>query len=93
MDETLILQELESLAEDLAIEMRYDDFEGRGGLCRYDGRICLILNHQLSVDERIDLISSSLSRFSLEEVFIRPQVRKLLEKRASPPSTECHITS
>ena len=83
MDGSIILQELESLAEDLAIEIRYDDFEGRGGLCRYGGRAYLILNRTLPVDERIDLISRALARFPLDDVFIRPQVREVLEKRVS----------
>lgn len=80
MEETIILQELESLVEDLDIEIRYDDFEGRGGLCRYGGKICLIVNRALSSSERIYLLGTALARFPLEDVFIRPQVRELLEK-------------
>ena len=83
MDEAIILQELEALAEALAVEVRYDDFDGRGGLCRYGGKTYLIINRDFSVSERIDLISNGLARFSLDDVFIRPQVRKLLEERAS----------
>ena len=83
MDEAIILQDLETLAEGLAVEVRYDDFEGRGGLCRYGGKTYLIINRAFSVSERIDLICSGLARFSLDDVFIRPQVRKLLEEHAS----------
>lgn len=79
MDEVALLQELETLAEILAIEVRYDDFEGRGGLCRYRGRTCLIVNRTLPLRERLHLISRALARLPLEGVFIRPQVRELLE--------------
>ena len=79
MDEAIVLQELEALAEDLAIEIRYDTLESRGGLCRYRDKTCLILNRSLSVPERIHLLSKELSRFPLEDVFIRPHVRELLE--------------
>ena len=78
MEETIILQELENLVEDLGIEIRYDDFEGRGGLCRYGGKICLIVNRALSSSERIHLLAAALARFPLDDVFIRPQVRELL---------------
>ena len=80
MDETIILQELENLAEELSIELRYDDFEGRGGLCRYRDRTCLIVNSTLALGERIQLIGSGLGPLPLDDVFIRPQVRELLEK-------------
>ena len=80
MDDSIILQDLESLAADLAIEIRYDSLEGRGGLCKYGGKTCLILNRSLSVQEHIHLLSRALSRFPLDDVFLRPRVRELLEK-------------
>jgi hypothetical protein len=84
MDLTTVLQELETLAESLAVEMRYDDLEeGRGGLCRYGGRTCLIVNRALPVGERVRVISNALARLPLDDVFVRPQVRELLERQAA----------
>lgn len=80
MEDSIILQDLESLATDLAIEIRYDALEGRGGLCKYGGKTYLIVNRSLSVQERIHLLSRALSRFPLDDVFLRPQVREILEK-------------
>ena len=80
MDQAIILQELEALATDLAIEIRYDELESTGGLCRFKGRTCLIVNRYLSVAERIRLFSRELSQFPLGDVFIRPQVRQVLER-------------
>ncbi|MFA6107481.1 MAG: hypothetical protein WDA75_01810 [Candidatus Latescibacterota bacterium] len=82
MDLTTVLQELETLAESLAVEMRYDDLEGRGGLCRYGGRTCLIVNRALPVGERVRVISDALARLPLEDIFVRPQVRELLERHS-----------
>ena len=80
MDQAIILQELEALATDLAIEIRYDELESTGGLCRFKGRTCLIVNRYLSVAERIRLFSRELYQFPLGDVFIRPQVRQVLER-------------
>ncbi len=88
MEETIILQELENLVEGLDIEIRYVDFEGRGGLCRYGGKSCLIVNRTLSSNERIHLLGTALARFPLDDVFIRPQVRELLEKCAEGVSVK-----
>ena len=83
MDDSILLQELETLAERLDIEVRYDDFEGRGGLCHYGGRSYLIVNHELNTGARVHLLCRALSRLPLDTVFIRPQVREQIEKHRS----------
>lgn len=92
MEEALLLQDLETLAGALNVEIRYDDLDRRGGLCRYAGKACLILQQGLSVPERIDLLARALARFPLDDVFIRPHVRELLEKQgaAEPRTTPRH---
>ncbi len=82
MNETNLLQELEALAEQLEIEVRYETFEGRGGLCRYGGKSFLIVNRELGIQERLTLFTHALSHLSLDAVFVRPQVREYLEKSA-----------
>ncbi len=80
MDATILLQELETLASGLGIEVRYDDFEGQGGLCRYGGRSYLIVNRELNTEARVHVLCRALARLSLDAVFIRPQVRERIEK-------------
>ncbi|MFH1567327.1 MAG: hypothetical protein ABIL09_04945 [Gemmatimonadota bacterium] len=83
MDQTAVLQDLEALAAALQIDVRYEDLEGRGGLCRFGGRTCLLVSRGLSVPERVDLFVGGLSSLPLDGVFIRPRVRELLERRAA----------
>ena len=84
MEETIILQDLESLAAELAIEVLYDDLEeSRGGLCRVGGKSRLYINRTLSVAERIRLLVAELSDLPHEGVFLRPRVRELLESNRS----------
>ena len=83
MNEALILQELEGLAAKLAIEVVYDgDLEdSRGGLCRFGGRSYLYVNQALTVSERVNLFLSVLAGRPLDGVFVKSQVRELLEAR------------
>ena len=83
MDDSILLQELEALAEELDIEVRYDALEGRGGLCRYGGKTYLIASDKLDVGEKVNLFCRALSRLSLDAIFIRPQVRERIEKCVS----------
>ncbi len=87
MDQVAILQELETLAADLAVEIRYEELDGRGGLCRYGDKTCIIANRALQVSERVHLLSKELSRFPLDDIFIRPRIRELLEDRVPGPAS------
>jgi hypothetical protein len=80
MNQALLLQELETLAAQLGVEVRYEELESAGGLCRYGGKYCLIASRNLSVAGRIRLLARELGRLPLEGVFLRPSVRELLEK-------------
>lgn len=81
MDDHLLLQELESLAERLSVHVRYDRMDGLGGLCRYRGELYLIINRALPTPERIRLFVRELSKFPLDDIYLRPQVRELLEQQ------------
>ena len=85
MDDALILQELESLAAELDIELRYEDLDGAaGGLCRVRGRQSLILDRSLPAGERVSSLSRALAQCPFEDLFVRPQIRALLESHRPP---------
>ena len=88
MEQATILQELETLAADLAVEIRYEALEGNGGLCRYEDKTCIIANRALAVSERVHLLSRELARFPLDDVFIRPRIRELLETSVPRPAAD-----
>ena len=79
MDDASLLQELETLAATLDVEIRYDAFEGDGGLCRILDKRYIIINRNLESSQRLQLLCRELARCSLDEVYIRPQVREILE--------------
>ncbi len=81
MDDVDMLQELESLAADLAIEIRYEHIEGMGGLCRYGGKAHLIMPVDLPRAQRINSLIDALARQPTDEIFLRPDIRNLLESR------------
>ena len=81
MDDLSILRELENLADEFDVDIRYETLDGSGGLCRVGERRCLILNRSSSLNELVRVLSLALSRFPLEDVFINPHVRELLQKQ------------
>lgn len=91
MNDARILQELEALAEQLGVEVRHESLAGpRGGLCRVGNRDLIFIDRDLSPAERVELFSQALSRLPLDNVFVAPAVRQVLDRcepRASSSSS------
>ena len=83
MKQETILQEFESLIENLSIDLRYEKCDSVGGLCRLKDRNVLIVNNKLSVDKKINLIAAELKQLNLEQIYIRPVLRQLIEGKSS----------
>ena len=86
MTDAQLLQTLEAVADDLGVEIRREDLEGsRGGLCRLRGRPCILVDRDLTLPERVDLVARSLARLPLDGVYMPPVVREYVEERTAPP--------
>jgi hypothetical protein len=79
MTNNQILQELEALAERLCIPLDYEEADIRGGLCRVAGQPRIIIGKGLSPSEKINLLCQALRQLPIENVFVLPQIRVLLE--------------
>lgn len=84
LSDEALLQELEMLSERLGIEVRYEELEGKGGLCRYGGQFHLILNQTLSCRERVEAFTRALSTFPLDDIFVLPRLRDIIKTQPTP---------
>jgi hypothetical protein len=85
MDDEVILNYLEELAEKLEILVRdeninLDDVSSSGGLCLVEGQYILILNSKTTVQEKIQVAIKALRQFDLNDVYVKPLIRELLDK-------------
>ena len=83
MDEKTILGQLESLAENLSVEIRYETMKqegtfSAGGLCRIKGNHVLIINSKVSTKEKVEALAKALCRFDLGQIYLRPGLRDFL---------------
>jgi hypothetical protein len=76
--EETILQELETLAGKLSIQVVYDQFYGTGGLCTVNKQRRIIINKDLPIEKKNELLLHELSQFNLDDVYLSPLVRQLL---------------
>ena len=84
MNEEVLLNQLEDLAEKLGILVRDENINieeslSTGGLCRIEGEYVLILNSKVTVKEKNQVMINALQQFDLSDIYIKPVIRELLE--------------
>ncbi|HYA13469.1 MAG TPA: hypothetical protein VEF33_03935 [Syntrophales bacterium] len=84
MDDHTILSQLEGLADQIGIQIRYEkiveeDLTSAGGLCRLKGECFIIVNSRAPAKDKIQALVKALKNFDLSDVYIRPALRELLE--------------
>lgn len=74
-----MLHSLEEVVVQLGIQLRYEKGDFDGGLCRVDDQRLLIANAALPTRKKIRIIARELSRLELDQVFIVPAVRRVID--------------
>ena len=85
MNEEVLLNQLEELAEKLGILVRdeninIEESSSSGGLCRIEEEYVLILNSKATVKEKNQVMINALQQFDLSDIYIKPVIRELLEE-------------
>ena len=95
MKSEILLEELENLAEKLGLELRYEKGDFQGDLCFIKEEGVIIVQKSISVDRKIAVLSKGLTRVDLGNVYILPELRKLLEpaeEQENENDEEAHIS-
>jgi hypothetical protein len=87
MNEDILIDHLEELAEGFGIQIRYEPIKQDedstnvvGGLCLLKGEYVLIINSKARVKDRINALAMAVKHFDLDQVYIRPVLRELLDR-------------
>lgn len=85
MKQSQLYQQLVELANKLGItvseqNLRVTGVNARSGLCRVKGNTIFIMDKYLPVNDKIIVLSACLRSMPLEDVYIIPAVRKLLDE-------------
>lgn len=79
MRQKQIIEEMALLAEKLGLNIKFDEFDGRGGWCRVKDSQRIIINKRLGPQEQIKILSQILAGYPLEEQSMAPKIRQLIE--------------
>ncbi len=74
-----VLNDLEVLARQLGIELRYEKGDFEGGYCVLKSQKMLVVNKRLPDARKASSLAQALAEYGIEETFIKPSVREYIE--------------
>ena len=79
MNYTPLVSELEELARQLDLTIRYEKGDFEGGYCILKDKKVLVINKRLLDSRKASALAVALSDFGIETMFIKPNLRAFIE--------------
>jgi hypothetical protein len=74
-----VIQELEQVAGQLGILIRYEKGDFEGGYCILKDEKVMVVNKRLHDIRKASVLAQALSEYGIEATFIKPNVREFIE--------------
>jgi len=74
-----LIAELEEIAAQLGLKVRYEKGNFEGGFCILKEERLLVINKKLPDPKRASTLAQALNEYGIENVFIKPAVRQYVE--------------
>jgi hypothetical protein len=77
-----MLAELEEVADRLGFKIRYEKGNFEGGYCILRESRLLVVNSRNEIERRIIIVAKSLKQIGIDDVFVKPNVREIIERES-----------
>jgi hypothetical protein len=74
-----LLAELEQLAQQLGIQLRYEKGDFEGGYCVLREKKMLVVNKRLHDARKASSLAQALAEYGIETTFIKPVLREYID--------------
>jgi hypothetical protein len=74
-----ILSELEQLASNCGISIRYEKGDFDGGYCVLKAERLIVINKRLALARRTSVLAQGLAEVGINEMYLKPAVREYIE--------------
>jgi hypothetical protein len=74
-----ILSELEQLASNCRISIRYEKGDFDGGYCVLKAERLIVINKRLALARRASVLAQGLAEVGIDEMYLKPAVREYIE--------------
>ena len=73
------LKELELVAHDLGVNIRYEKGDFDGGYCLLRDEHIIVVNKKLNANRKAAVLSQAFGELGIENVYIKPAIRLFIE--------------
>jgi hypothetical protein len=74
-----ILSELDIVASDLGVRIRFEKGDFDGGYCLLRDERIIVVNKKLNSNRKASVISQAFGELGIDNVFIKPAIRMFIE--------------
>jgi hypothetical protein len=74
-----IIKELEELARNSGIAIRYEKGDFDGGYCVLKAERMIVINRKLASPRRASVLAQGIADVGIEELYLKPAVREYIE--------------
>jgi hypothetical protein len=78
-----ILSEIEALAVEMGVHIRYEKGDFDGGYCILRDERLIVVNKKLHAVRKASVIGQGLNQLGLENVYVKPAVRMFIDDELS----------
>ncbi len=79
MTQEQLLKELESLAANCGIAVRYEKGDFEGGFCILKAERLVVINKKLAPPRKASLLAQGLAEIGIEDRYLKPAIREYIE--------------
>ncbi|MDP2208200.1 MAG: hypothetical protein Q8K98_05410 [Bacteroidota bacterium] len=79
MEYLTLIKELEDLATQLGIKIRYEKGNFEGGYCILKEQKILVVNKKLFDNRKTSVLAQGIAEIGIDDVFVKPIVRQYIE--------------
>ena len=79
MNQEQMLKELEGLAGNSGIGIRYEKGDFDGGFCVLKHERLIVVNKKLGLPRRASILAQGLAEIGIDELYLKPAVREFIE--------------
>ncbi len=79
MEYLTLIKELEDLAAQLGIKVRYEKGNFEGGYCILKEQKILVVNKKLFDNRKTSILAQGIAEIGIDNVYVKPVVRRYIE--------------
>ncbi|MBP8976221.1 MAG: hypothetical protein KBG83_05835 [Bacteroidetes bacterium] len=79
MNADQMIKELEELAQNSGISIRYEKGDFEGGFCVLKAEKLIVINKRLMAARRASVLAQGLAEVGIDEIYLKPVIREFIE--------------